>query len=205
MVSNRGFANDAIVIVFQASLRNAPNDNATILQHIRKGERVYIPASLDLTIPLPEYIQTLDKIGNTAFIKSQYIKIITNDAREDQWPNSIGSYDPTDYRIEEPIPATYPYMDHEYRRSTIDLSGGTNPHDLFDYGHTFADQTYSYEGGIRFFTSRKLNSDRTNRHYIGIIGGVSSVNNSFIFTDGSTAKQSRTLFRLGPFYSYRYI
>ncbi len=202
LVSNRGFSNDAIVIVFQASLRNAPNDNATILQHIRKGERVYIPASLDLTKPLPLYIQTLDKIGNTAFIKSQYIKIITNDSQEEQWPNSIGSYDPTDYRIEEPIPATYPYMDHEYKRATIELSGGTNPHDLFDYGLPFAGQTYSYESGIRFFSSQKLNSDRTNRHYVGIIGGVSSVNNSFIFTDGSTAIQSRTLFRLGPFYSY---
>jgi hypothetical protein len=101
---------DGIIIVLQAPLLKSPNDNATILQTARKGTRIYIPPSIDLSQALPEFLPTLDRVGNPAFIRSHHIKLVTNDEHEAQWPISLGNYDTTDYRIDEPISSTFPYI-----------------------------------------------------------------------------------------------
>jgi hypothetical protein len=196
------FSNDGIIIVLNASLLKSPQEGATVLQNVRKGSRIYIPASLDLKKALPEFIQTFDRAGNVAFIRSHHVKIITNDEQEQQWPSSMGEYDPTDYRLEEPIIASYPFLYHEYGRVSFDLSMGTNPLAPYNYGNQLSGQNYAYEKGIRFQATKRFSSDNSNRFFLGAIGRIAIAANTFSFLDGSNSTESRSVIRLGPFVSY---
>jgi hypothetical protein len=202
LLSNLAFPYEGIVIVLQAPLYKSADDHSIILQEIRKGERVFLNPSLDLTLTLPSYIQTYDRTGNIAFIKSNQIKIITNDELEEQWPTSLGEHDPTDYRLEEPIPSTYPFYDHQFRRFSFAFTVASNPLAPYNYGSAFLTQNYSNALGIRFCVTKKFAFDQNNRFYFGVIGGVSIATNNITFTDGSVAKEGRTLLRLGPYFSY---
>lgn len=196
------YAREAMVIVFQASLYKEKNDTSTVLQNIRKGNKVYVPASLDLTKPLPEYIETFDWTGNTAYIKSNHIKIVTNDDLEKKWPISIGKHDPTDYRIEEPIPPTYPFWDHSFGRASLEFTMGGNSQPAYNYGSSFAKQDYAMEKGVKFSLSKKVSFDNTDRIYYGFILGYSYVKNAMSSLNDVYASEIRTLIRIGPYLSY---
>ena len=200
--SNLIYAREAVVIVFEAPLNKLPNDDSTVLQNIRKGGKIYVPASLDLTNPLPEYIETFDWCGNTAYIKSKYIKIVTNNELEKKWPMSIGPHDPTDYRIEEPIPPTYPFWDHSFNRVSLEFTLGENSFAPYNYGNTFPNQEYSSEKGGKLSITRKVSFDKTDRAYYGFILGFSVSKNTLQSNNNITSTESRTLLRVGPYFTY---
>lgn len=193
---------EAVVIVLQATLHKSPDDNATVLQNVRKGDRIYIPPMVDLTHALPEFLPTYDRTGTVAYIRSHHIKIVTNDEQERQWPISIGDHDPTDYRIEEPIPATYPFLDHEFGRASISFTLGSNPLASYDYANAIAKQTYSLEKGFRIVATKKVSFDKSNRYYFGLIFSGGTLGNIVTFSDNGIAAETSYLFRVGPFFSY---
>lgn len=193
---------EGVIIVLQAPLLKAPSDNSTVLQTVRKGAKVFIPPTVDLTKALPEFLPTYDRTGNVAYVRSHHLKIVTNDEQERQWPISIGDHDPTDYRIEEPIPATYPFLDHQFGRASIDFTLGSNPLASYNYGNALTKQTYSLEKGLKVVVTRKVSFDKTNRYYFGLICGLATVGNTVDFADSSVAVETSYLIRLGPFFSY---
>jgi hypothetical protein len=193
---------EGVIIVVEALLLKFPKENAKVLQVARKGEKIIVPTSLNLNQALPEYIQTYDRTGNVAYIRSHHIKIITNDEREGQWPISIGDNDPTDYRIEEPIQPTYPFLDHEFGRVSIDITLASNPFSPYSYGSSTTAQNYTYEKGMRFAITKKLTLDKDNRFYFGVLVGVASVNNNITFSNGNLSQESRSLLRAGPLFTY---
>ena len=87
---------------------------------------MYVPNEIGNLKDLPEFIQTYDRVGNIAYIPSKYLKIITNDLSESRMPNQYPGSDPTDYRLEEPIPASYPYDDNSFLRASFALLAGNN-------------------------------------------------------------------------------
>lgn len=199
-------AAEAIVISFRAPLLSARTDNSKTLQVLRKGEKIYL-AETDLKDPnYPEYLETIDRSGRTAFIKREYLKIIWKDQRENttaiNYTNAGTGHDSTDFRPEEPIPSTYPFETREFTRLNVSLAVGSNPKGPYAYSENISEQNFSYETGARFLYQRKADFDQVDRLYFGLFGSVASVTNKVDFTSGGTSKENRSLFRLGPIVSF---
>lgn len=200
--SNFLMAKDAIVLVLQAPLLKDPRMDSHVLQYIRKGERVYIPDPIANIFPLPEFIETYDRAGNIAYVPSKYVKVITGDTKEYLTPLAYDKYDPTDYRIEEPIPTTYPFSNYAFLKAAFVLSYGTNVKSPYAYSNSISSQDYSSEKGGRFILSRRVSFDQYDRFYYGMIIGASSRRNLISFANKDAATESRSLLQIGPLLSF---
>jgi hypothetical protein len=60
----------------------------------------------------------------------------------------------------------------------------------------------SVEKGFKILITRKVSFDDTDRYYFGLITGFSYVQNKIIFTNAFSSIELRTLFRIGPYFSY---
>ena len=196
------FSYDAIVIVLQAPLLKEANLKSKVLQTIRHGERVFVPNEIGNQNPLPEFIQTFDRVGNVVYIPSRYIKIITHEVSEYEMPIKISPNDPTDYRLEEPIPSTYPFANESFLRANLAFTMGTNGQSPYDYQSTFSKQSYSNELGLRLCLTKKADFDQYDRFYFGFLTSISSVNNQVDFQNGNTSKESRSLIKFGPIITF---
>ena len=198
----KAFSYDAIVIVLQAPLLKEPRLNSTVLETVRQGARVYVPTEIGNLAKYPDFIQTYDRAGNVAYVPSKYIKIVTHDLSENKMPITIGHHDPTDYRLEEPIPVTYPYDNTPFLRASLGLSLGNNSKSPYDYNSVFTKQTFSSETGARLVLTHKISFDNYDRYYFGLFGSISSVRNEVYFQNGNIAEESRSLIRVGPIITF---
>lgn len=196
------FSYDAIVIVFEAPLLKEPSLNSKVLQTLKKGSRVYVPNELGNRGELPDFVQTYDRVGNTVYIPAKYIKVITNDLTENETPIAYPKHDPTDYRLEEPIPSTYPFDNTSFFRVSVALSLGSNTKSPYSYNSTFARQDFSEESGARFNLTKKVQFDNYDRFYFGIFGAITTCNNSINFQNNNYSKENRSLIRVGPVATY---
>ena len=202
MIWEKAFAYDGIVIVLEAPLLKTASLDSVVLQTLRKGSRVFVPNEIGNLEDLPEFIQTYDRTGNIAFIPTKYIKIATNDFRESKMPILYPNSDPTDYRLEEPIPLTYPFDDSTYLRANLALSSGNNMKAPFDYNSQLKNQTFSAETGARLCVTRKITKDKYDRYYFGFFGAITTSNNNLQFTNGNLSLENRSVIRLGPIITY---
>lgn len=200
------YSYDGVVIVLEAPLLKEPKLSATVLQTLRKGSRVYVPREIgDLLInddKIPEFIQTYDRVGNVAYVPAKYIKIATNDISENKMPITIPGNDPTDYRIEEPIPSTYPFANLSFLRASISLSLGNNIKAPYDYNSAFSKQSFSSETGATLIVSRKMTFDIYDRYYFGFIGSINTTNNTTHFQNANEANENRSVVKAGPIITY---
>ena len=196
------YSYDAVVIVLNAPLLKEASLHSLVLQTLRTGDHLYVPTEVGNLENLPEFIQTYDRVGNTAYIPSKYIKIITNDLSENKMPISYPGSDPTDYRLEEPIPATYPFEDNSFVRSSFAIFSGNNMKSSYDYNSTLNTQSFSSETGGRFSLSRKVEFDKYDRYYFGFLAAISFSNNTIQFKNNNEAIEDRSLLRLGPIITF---
>lgn len=196
------YAYDAVIIVFQAPLLKGPSLNSKVLQVLRKGDKVYIPRESFVNGTLPEFVPTFDRAGNEAYIPAKYVKVISGTDEESKQSISYGKHDPTDYRLEEPIPASYPFEDRSFLRASISFVVANNTSSPYEYGTSFNEQNFKPEMGGRFVASRKVSYDKYDRFYFGVIGFITSSKNSTYFKNSNEATESRDLIRLGPWITY---
>lgn len=200
--SSHAFAADAIVRVLQAPLLKEAKYDSVILQYVRKGERVYVPNPIASLEKWPEFVETFDRAGNTAYVPSRYLKIISNDETENSQNINYGANDPTDYRLEEPIPTTYPFNNYSFLKTSISWTLGNNTKSPYDYGSTFTRQEYFTEKGARLTVLRRVAFDNYDRFYFGLFGSVSTVKNYYEFTNGGVSTENRSLLRVGPLVTF---
>lgn len=200
-IAAQAFAYDAVVIVLEAPLLKKPDLGSTVLQTLRKGSRVYVPREIGKTGELPEFVQTYDRVGNIAYIPSRYIKLITHDMAEYKMPISL-PHDPTDYRLEEPIPSTYPFDDTSFLRAGAFASFSPNVNSSYAYNSSYHQQKFTSETGLKINVTRKVSFDRWDRFYFGVTGAINSSGNAIQFDDGSYSKESRAVIKLGPLITY---
>ena len=198
----KAFAYDGIVIVLEAPLLKEASLDSVVLQTLRKGSRVFVPNEIGNLEDLPEFIQTYDRTGNIAFIPTKYIKIATNDFREDKMPIVYPKSDPTDYRLEEPIPLTYPFDDSTYLRASLALSSGNNMKAPFEYNSQLKNQIFSAETGGRLCVTRKITYDKYDRYYFGFIAAITTSNSDLQFINDNFSHENRSIIRLGPLITY---
>ena len=194
-------AYDGVVIVLEAPLLKGPSLSSTVLQTIRKGERVFIPREYYVDGTLPDFVPTFDRAGNPAFIPAKYVKVISGTDNESKQPIRL-AHDPTDYRIEEPIPSTYPFEDRSFLRASISFIVGNNTTSPYSYNSSFDKQKYRAEMGGRLVISHKISYDKYDRFYFGMIGFITSSKNTVEFKNDNVAEESRDLIRVGPWFTY---
>ncbi|MBP9681185.1 MAG: SH3 domain-containing protein [Bacteriovorax sp.] len=197
-----GLALEGVVIVLEAPLLKKPTRSSKVLMTLRKGARVYIPNEIFETVPLPSYIQTYDRVGNIAYIPSDYVKIITNELSEKDMPITYPGNDPTDYRLEETIPSTYPFTNTDYLRASLIFSLGNNLKSPYDYNSNYNDQSFSTETGVRLNVTRKIQFDRFDRYYFGFTTAITTNTNRIQFQNNNLANENRSVVRLGPLITY---
>jgi hypothetical protein len=203
LINLKAFCYDAVVIVFEAPLLKKADYKSKVVATLRKGEHLFVPNTEADLEPLPEFISTFDKSGSELFVPSQYIKIVYNDSREENSPIAFKGKDPTDYRIEEPIPKTYPYSDINFLRAGVAYTMGTNMKSPYEYNSPLREQRYSTEQGARLTLMRKLDIDKADRYYFGLFSAVNTVNNTITFKNSVTvASENRSTIRVGPVFSY---
>ena len=200
--SSISIAGEGIVLVLQAPLLKEPNFNSTVLQYIRKGEKIYIPNPVFSEQNIPEFISTYDRAGNLAYVPSKYLKLISNDESEGITNIKYGEHDPTDYRIEEPISKKYPFNDQPLVKASVSFSVGNNIKSPYNYQKQFAGQDYTMETGGRFLVSHKITFDSYDRFYFGLLVDISSVHNGYLFRNNDLADENRSNIKVGPYISF---
>lgn len=200
-IATQALAFDAVVIVLEAPLLKEPALNARVLQTLRKGEKVYVPNEIGSRDRLPAFVQTYDRVGNIAYIPSRYIKLITNDQRENKMPISL-SHDPTDYRLEEPIPSTYPFDNTSFLRASVYAFFAPNASSSYAYNYFYRKQEFTSETGLKLNVTRKVSFDRWDRFYFGGTGSITTSGNTVYFEQNAKAEESRSTFKLGPLLTY---
>lgn len=195
-------AYDAIVIVLEAPLLREPALNSQVVQLKRKGERVYIPNEEVIDGVLPEFVPTYDRTGNRAYVPSKYIKVVLGTTDENKSPIKLAGHDPTDYRIEEPIPETYPFDNRKNSRASLAASLGTNSKSPYSYNSEFSTQKYGVETGGRLMLTTRVSYDRYDRFFFGLVGFITTAKNEIQFKNNYLAKESRDAIRLGPWLTY---
>lgn len=193
---------DGIIIVLEAPLLRSPSMGSTVLQMIRKGEKVYIPKRYESIEDIPEFIPTFDRAGNEAFVPSRYVKFVTGTSDEEIQPIRYVGDDPTDYRLEEPIPKSYPFQDRSFLRASLAFVVGNNTTSTYKYDSPFQSQDFSSDKGVRIASTGKVNFDNFDRFYFGFLGIITTVNNKITFNEFSAANEKRTMFRAGPWLTY---
>lgn len=195
-------AYDGVIIVLEAPLLKSPSLSSTVLQVIRKGGKVYIPREIGNLEVMPEFIPTFDRAGNRAYVPSRYVKVVTGTVEERQQPIHFAGHDPTDYRIEEPIPSTYPFEDRSFLRASAAFIVANNTTSSYAYNSAFNDQRFRAEMGGRLTVTRKVAFDKYDRFYFGFIGLITSAKNTTKFKNENVAEESRGIIRGGPWLTY---
>ena len=199
---NAAHSYEGIVIVLEAPLLKTPDLGSTVLQTIRKGHKVYIPNEIGNLDQMPDFIPTFDRAGNRAYVPARYVKIIIGTEEESKQAISFTGHDPTDYRIEEPIPVTYPFEDRSFLRASAAFMLANNTTSSYAYNSPFNDQKFRAEMGSRIAITRKVSFDKYDRFYFGFIGLVTSAKNTTIFKNDNLAEESRGIIRGGPWLTY---
>jgi hypothetical protein len=147
-----------------------------------------------------EFIPVVDRLGNRAFILSRHVYIYFNDTRElDQ---SIASTDPTDYRLEEPLPRNYPLKSLTGIRGQF-LLGLTQPnYESYNYRQGVRTKGYSSPLDLTYTLLKQAPGDYREKLYIGGTAAFRQYQNSYSFLGGRLSEELGFRFGLGPTISY---
>jgi len=195
-------AYEGVIIVLEAPLLKEAELSSKVLQFLRKGQRVYVPRDSFNDDSIPDYYKTFDRAGNVAYIPSKYVKVIFEETNEDVMPITYEGVDPTDYRLEEPIPRTYPFENRSFLRASFSYMMASNSKSAYDYNADFIKQDYHFENGGRLAVTMKAPHDKYDRFYFGVLTMISTTKNTLNFYNGNIASESRDKLRMGPILTY---
>ncbi|MCB9060172.1 MAG: hypothetical protein H6622_01455 [Halobacteriovoraceae bacterium] len=211
-------AGKGVVLVLEAPLLIAPDKNATIVQYVRKGDIIYVnyehfrdgqapplPPSENPTLDeiYSSFYKSIDRNGNTVYIPQQYVKLIYKDEREFDSNVSPFKYDPTDYRIIEPISDTYPFIPPNDYRIIAGVGVGSPRKFNYDYLTEIMSQNYGFEFGGTAAMLQNINLDETGRFYFGGKGTLKMVRSEIIFDqEFSDASETKYEVIVSPTISY---
>lgn len=147
-----------------------------------------------------EFIPTLDRQGNTVYVISSHIYIYFNDKRELR--QKITAEDPTDYRLEEPLPKNYPLKTESGFRGQF-LLGITQPsYESYDYNASFKTKGYESPLDLSYTLLKQAPGNYQERFFIGGTLAFRHFKNMYSFGNQRLAREE--IFRLGagPTVSY---
>ncbi|MAF78599.1 MAG: hypothetical protein CME60_10570 [Halobacteriovoraceae bacterium] len=223
-LSHSVFAGQGIITTLEAPIMSNPSMTSQVRQLIRKGEKLYIHDKHFRNGPLEisydnsadtgffpinmndkgeGFYQTKDRNGQTAYISTRYVKLITHDVRE--FTQNITPYnpDPNDYRLEEPLPKNYPLVEKNKYRAVFNFSMGPDLKTNYNYNSVLAEEDFSNHYGFELKYSRKAGWDKENRFYFGgMLRGWTSKSRFRLYNDNRSATEDKSQLGIGPFISY---
>ena len=221
------WAGKGIVLVYELDYLSDRSPNAKVIQTAVKGDQIYIHPRHFINSPLERryekisdlnldeleskraddqgYYETLDNNGNQAWVKKKHVKLVFKDDREARQsisPYNDRNWDPTDYRIEEPIPPDYPLMIKDRKRAFITAGTGPTPRTNYPYRDIVDTEEMINRIGFTLAYMNKVNWDKFDRFYYGGTGHFYGSGAKYQLFDGTIAEESRGEFGAGPIVSY---
>jgi hypothetical protein len=147
-----------------------------------------------------EFIPTLDRQGNTVYVIREHLYIYYTSPKE--FDQVTLQKDPTDYRLEEPLPKRYPiYSTTGYRGQF--LLGMTQPNtESYPYRSNVKTEGYSSPIDVNVTLMRQAPDDKFDRFFLGINLNLRTFTNSYTLYNGNTTKETGFKFGVGPHISY---
>jgi hypothetical protein len=147
-----------------------------------------------------EFIPTLDRQGNTAYIISEHVYVYFADARE--LKQNVITSDPTDYRLEEPLPKNYPLKTRSGYRGQF-IMGLTQPYfESYPYFDSFKTKGYTSPVDLNLTFVRQAPGNYQERLFIGGTMNLRFYENSYTFEGERLSREQGLKFGLGPTISY---
>ncbi|GEM_PF-736362 len=220
--STSTLALEAQVIVLEAPLLSSPSLKSRVLQRVRKGKNLFIhkqgivKSSWQMNynvnsegLPLEEkyqdvdFLKTLTRAGQDAWIPKKFVKIIYNDEREAALQmNPYSDYDPTDYRIEEPLEKGYPFVVQNKARATMTFGMGPASKSGFDYGSSILEENIGSRYSFVTTYSKKVSFDAYDRFYFGGILQIHGQRSVYFITNDRTSQETHGEIGIGPYITY---
>lgn len=204
---------EAMIQVLEAPVFSQKNKEATVVEYRKKGDIIKVFPSLDLSYDPSamyqteyvneEFIPVIDKRGQLSFMLSEHLFIFFEDSREFQ--QKTPSFDPTDYRLSEPLPKNYPFKKTRSLRSQIGFGINHFIFENYPYPEDYSKKGFvsQYELSYSIF---KVHSPRDIQHFF--LGGHLSYkkhSNTFYFSSVSSKREAREeghKFAIGPSFIY---
>lgn len=147
-----------------------------------------------------EFVPALDRQGHKVYLIRDHLYIYFSNRKE--LTQGILTKDPTDYRLQEPLPRKYPLAEPQGYRGQFTL-GLTQPYqESYDYDQSFKAKGYTIPLDLNISFLRQAPHDLQNRLYFGITFNFRYHKNEYLFFDGRTSEESSIRFGLGPIISY---
>lgn len=120
------------------------------------------------------YILTKDNQGRDAWILRDHVYVWYEDSRE--FSQVTPDPDPTDYRLLEPLPSSYPFNRSETLRANMRFSLGTPLTQNYPYNEKIQADAYGYQLEFNATMTRRVRRDKSNRLYAGGLVSFRTVN-----------------------------
>lgn len=213
---------EAQVIVLEAPLLSEPSLKSKVLQRVRKGKNLVIhregitKSSWEMNYNLNsngdplkeekedvEFLKTFTRSGLDAWVPKKYVKVIYNDDRESELQmNPYAKYDPTDYRIEEPLPKGYPLVIQDKARAAISFGMGPASKSGFNYGSNVLEEDIGNRYSFVTTYTKKIDFDDFDRFYFGGIVQIHGQRSVYFISNDRTAQETHGEIGIGPYISY---
>jgi hypothetical protein len=147
-----------------------------------------------------EFIPTLDRQGNTVYVISEHIYVYFADSRE--LNQSIITTDPTDYRLEEPLPKNFPLKNPSGYRGQF-IVGVTQPYfESYPYLDSFKSKGYDSPVDLNLTLLRQAPGNYQERLFIGGTLNLRFYQNFYSFEGERVSREQGLKFGLGPTIGY---
>lgn len=147
-----------------------------------------------------EFIPTLDRQGNLVYVISEHIYVYFGDSREFNQKQS--KFDPTDYRLEEPLPKKYPLKTPVGYRGQF-LAGITQPYyESYPYKDSIKRKGYTSPLDLNLTFLKLAPGNYQERLFIGGSMNFRRFDNTYTFPDRRYSEELGMRFGVGPTISY---
>lgn len=149
--------------------------------------------------PSGKFYKTISKSGSDAYILKEHVFLLYKDMRE--LNQDVVKKDPTDYRIEEPLPKGYPLAQDTGYRGQYIFSMGTPSTNSYPYQESLRDTGYDFTKELIIVWNKQVKWDITRRFFFG---GIFYFHSSKVehTTDNITATEDIFRVGAGPYLSY---
>ncbi len=147
-----------------------------------------------------EFVPTLDRQGNTVYVIREHLYVYFTNPKE--MNQAVLKKDPTDYRLEEPLPKRYPlYSVNGYRG--IATLGFTQPYyESYPYPANVKTKGYTSPVDFNLTYLRKVPDDMHDRFYFGGTFNLRTFTNTYSLDTGVSAKEQGIKMGIGPYICY---
>lgn len=145
------------------------------------------------------YFLTLDNQGNEAYVLKSHVFVYYKDLRELNQQQL--KFDPTDYRLAEPLPKAYPLIFNNRTRGQINFGIKKSANQIYPFPETLKDQDIKFETEFNLVWLNHVNWNEDLRLFFGGILFFNSFDQNLILENSSVNDKSFKI-GLGPYISY---